>query len=103
MDYWEECIRCAFEDAGIVATEEQIQIVIGTVEVSHENYGTAFGYDCIPNPVVEENKKLAKQLEIERSKRVCPDCKGSGRIIENYLNRSSDTQCSKCHGEGKII
>ena len=103
MNYWEECIAEAFEDAKIIASDEQIKIVANCVEGGHDFYGQAHGHDCIPNPLVEENKKLTKRLEIEISKRVCPDCKGSGRIIENYLNRSSNSQCDRCHGEGKII
>ena len=50
MDYWTECISTALDEAGIVATKEQIEIIVGAVEGGHENYGMAHGYDCIPNP-----------------------------------------------------
>jgi len=58
MDYWLECIKEAFEDAGIIATEEQIRNVTGWVEGAYENYGMASGHDCIPNPMISEIEKL---------------------------------------------
>ena len=58
MDYWLECIKEAFEDTGIIATEEQIRNVAGWVEGAHENYGMAYGHDCIPNPMISEIEKL---------------------------------------------
>ena len=66
MEYWNECIREAFEDEGIEATDKQIDNVAGWVEGAHENYGMAFGYDCIPNPLIAEIdtiKKHMKELE----------------------------------------
>ena len=63
MDYWKECISEAFDEAGITATEEQIAMVAGDVQVSHENYGMAFGHDCIPNPLEAEVKKLKDELK----------------------------------------
>lgn len=39
MNYWEECIRESFEESGIGATKEQIDIVVSWVEGAHENYG----------------------------------------------------------------
>ena len=47
MNYWEECIRTAFDDAGIKATDEQIIMVAGDVEGCHENYYMASGDDVV--------------------------------------------------------
>lgn len=68
MNYWEECIFEALNEEGITATEEQIKNIAGCVEVAHENYGMAFGYDRIDNPMEDEIAKLKKehQKEIER-------------------------------------
>lgn len=69
MDYWKECIESSFEEAGIVATSEQIEAVAGDVEVSSENYGMAHGHDAIPNPRDADIRVLnerIKQLERER-------------------------------------
>lgn len=63
MNYWEECIRIAFEDAKIEATEEQIDIVVEAVEGAHENYGMACGHDAIPNPLEAEVSNLKKKVE----------------------------------------
>lgn len=62
MDYWEECISEAFEDAGIIATSEQIDAVASWVEGAHECYGMAHGHDCIPNPANTEIEELKKRL-----------------------------------------
>ena len=48
MDYWNECVAEALEDAGIAATKEQIDTVAGWVETAHDYYGMAHGHDAIP-------------------------------------------------------
>ena len=68
MDYWEECIESAFNEAGITATQEQIKSVAADVAVSHENYGMAFGYDCIPNPLLSEMQKLKQEIKQNKEK-----------------------------------
>lgn len=102
MDYWEECIRTAFEQAGIIATREQIESVVADVEGCHENYGTAMGHDVIPNPLEAENERLERELQKERRKTVCPDCGGRGREISRGPYHGSDSECMKCRGEGKV-
>lgn len=67
-DYWYECVEGSLNDLGIKLTEKQIDCIAGDIEVSHENYGMAMGYDAIPNPVnsqIEELKRKHKE-EIER-------------------------------------
>ncbi len=102
MDYWKECVSEAFEDAGISATTEQINIVASWVQGARENYGQAHGYDCIPNPAVEENKKLKLELEKEREKIICTQCGGAGRITSHGPYHSATGPCWKCGGEGKV-
>ena len=99
-DYWTDCIGEAFEDAKIEATGEQIATVASWAEGAHDNYGMAHGHEYIPNPQRLEADRLRKELEIERSKVVCPECKGSGRIITYGPSHSSDSECYVCHGEG---
>ena len=73
MDYWEECIRESFEDAGIVATEDQINVVVDWVDGAHENYGMAFGHDAIPNPMcmeVDELKAKIRKLEESHARQI---------------------------------
>lgn len=103
MRYWEECVSLAFDEVGIVATREQIATVAEAVEAGHENYGMAHGYDQIPNPLMEENDRLCEALKTERSKVVCGECGGRGRIITYGPYHSADSTCYKCHGEGKVV
>lgn len=104
MSYWKECIQQSFEDAGIVATREQIESVADSVQVSHENYGMSHGYDSIPNPLASQNRELRIRLAEERDKEICPACNGRGRITERCRStgRSVDFHCSKCSGRGYI-
>jgi hypothetical protein len=62
MDYWKECVTEAMEDAGIKATNEQIETVCSWVEGAHDNYGMAHGHDCIPNPMESEVDKLKQEI-----------------------------------------
>lgn len=102
MNYWHECVSEAMSEAGVTATDEQIDFVTGFVEIAHENYSTAMGHDVIGNPMVNENKRLSRELEIERSKRVCPDCKGAGTTTTYGPVHSGTSQCFTCKGEGKV-
>lgn len=98
--YWLDCIEAAFDAAGIVATPEQMANVASDVEMSHDMYGQAHGYDCIPDPLQLENDRLRKQLKLEQSKIICPTCKGKGRLYHQGPYHSSDSQCDDCRGEG---
>lgn len=102
MSYWKECVEEAFEDAGIEATQEQIDTVASWFEGDHENYGMAHGHDQITSPCEDENIRLKEELAKERSKVDCPDCSGKGRILTRGPYHSSNMHCSKCRGEGRI-
>lgn len=101
MDYWQECVAEALEDANLKATDEQIQNISGWVEGAHDNYGMAFGHDCIPNPQTLEIEKLQKELKKERDKILCGECNGAGRITDYGPVHSYNSECSKCRGEGR--
>jgi len=101
MRYWKECIEASLDEVGIKATDEQIDIIAGNVEVSHEQYGMAFGYDCIPNPLAQENDRLKRALENEKNKVHCKSCNGKGTIYESWGTRSSSSRCDRCNGEGR--
>ncbi|KKM96242.1 hypothetical protein LCGC14_1179940, partial [marine sediment metagenome] len=81
MDYWRECIESAFDEAGIVATPEQVCSVVDYVSGGHENYGMAFGHDAIPNPIQSELDTTKAALKAEREKVHCQRCNGRGRIF----------------------
>lgn len=62
MNYWEECIKEAFDDAKITATPDQIDTVAGWVESGYENYGMAHGYDVIQPTTETEAERLKKEI-----------------------------------------
>lgn len=50
MDYWEKCVRQAFDDADIFDTsvsEEQLLIVIDYIKYAHESYDMISNEDII--------------------------------------------------------
>jgi hypothetical protein len=102
MDYWKECISEALEDAGIKASDEQIDTVTSWVEGAHENYGMAHGHDCIPNPMVTENEDLKKKLKREQEKTICEECNGKGTTISYGGTFQCYSRCYVCRGEGFI-
>ena len=102
MDYWEECIRESFEDAGIKATDDQIDTVVGWVDGAHENYSMAHGHDCIESPYKAEAEHLKRELKKEQDKVVCEECKGKGHIVTYGGTFQSESTCFHCQGEGKI-
>lgn len=100
MEYWEECISEAFDDAGIKATDGQIETVATWVKSGHDNHGMYTGDQCIPNPLKAENDELKRKLEREQNKIICPKCKGSGKEITHGPYHSSYSDCFKCSGRG---
>jgi hypothetical protein len=102
MNYWKECVAEALDDAGIIATDEQINTVSEWVKGAHENYGMAFGHDCIPNHLEIENKNLLKELKKEKNKVMCSYCNGTGNLTSHGPVHSSYSTCYKCNGEGMV-
>lgn len=68
MNYWEECIESACDEAGVTVTAEQIKSIAESVAISHENYGMAFGYDCIPNPLLADVQRLEHEIKRREEK-----------------------------------
>lgn len=101
-DYWVECITEACEEADLIASERQIAVIAKAVQGAHENYGMAFYSPPAGEHIMRENKHLVRELERERAKVFCDDCKGTGRLRYNAGPWAVDTQCSKCHGHGKV-
>lgn len=106
MDYWEECISEAFEDAGISATKEQLDTVVNWVDGAHENYGLATGLDVAnANFISEEARELERlKKDIEKtnqwklSTKPCENCTTTGWVTDGW---GRDVQCFICSGEGR--
>ena len=100
MNYWLECISDACASAGVSASSSQVRQIAENVKISHDNYGMAFPTPS-GNPMESEVKRLRRILAEEKEKVVCTDCGGRGRIISQGPSHSSDSECWRCHGEGK--
>jgi len=100
MNYWEECISDAFDQAGMTASMDQIEIVARLVKSGHDCYGMAHGNDSIRNPLESENKRLKLDLENERGKGICEKCLGDGNVVEDVLGRLCVSECQRCGGDG---
>ena len=101
MDYWQECISEAFDEAKIIATQAQIDMVAEWVEGASENESQARGWDCIPHPLESENERLKDELAKERGKETCKHCKGTGDDVSYGPSHTAVSQCSYCRGEGR--
>jgi Zn finger protein HypA/HybF involved in hydrogenase expression len=100
-DYWKECIADAASECELELTGEQLAHLAECAEGAHDNYGMASYQPESPYP--REIKRLEKELEVERSKVVCPDCAGSGRRVSYGGTFMATGPCSKCHGDGKVV
>ena len=107
MKYWEECIREAFDENEIKATEEQIKNVVEWVEGAYENYGLATGLDCIPDPVESRAQQELRELKQANEKQEgwinttqpCPDCLTTGSVKDGW---GRDQGCDSCGGRGRL-
>ena len=103
VDYWAEALGEALceIDAFSALTSEQIATVAGSLAMAHEGYGMAFYQP--PNPEPSEVKRLEVALAKERSKVVCPTCRGAGRLSYSAGPWGVNTGCHTCSGEGKVL
>ena len=106
-DYVQESIEISLNDMGIpnALTRGQIEQLAGDVASGLEHMSTAYGHSVASANSTAARKdaeaKLEKELQRERDKVHCKQCNGSGRTVTSYGTRSGDSQCWKCHGEGR--
>ena len=105
-EYWTECVSSALEEAGISATEEQIASVADSVAAGHECFGMAFGHDVASSNLAarsaRERDEVARQIELEKQKVGCPECRGAGRRKYTIGMLAVNAHCSRCNGTGKV-
>ena len=105
-DYWGECVKEAFEDAGINATQDQINTVVCWVEGAHENHGTATGADIAHRNFVSDEVRELKRLKSEQEKQrlwvlstyPCKTCTTTGLVKDGW---GRDVTCPDCDGSGR--
>lgn len=104
VEYWEECLAESLDEHGIIATAEQIKDIAEDVAGAH----TVMGENLDP-PVMGpsshnlELDRLNKELANEKSKVVCRECAGTGRITEYIGPWFSNSQCDRCDGAGRHL
>lgn len=101
-DYWTECIASSLEEHGVTATADQISAIAADVQIGHESHGMAYGHDVIGRGARTEADELRDELNREREKQPCDDCKGRGYIVERGPYHHFEHECSKCRGEGRV-
>ena len=101
-NYWEESLCNALDECGATLTKEQVAIVTKHLEDAYENIDLAFPRPTF-NPERAEADRLRKELDDERRKVTCKECKGNGRIISWGPHHGSDSECWKCRGEGRHL
>lgn len=74
LSYWRECVGEMLCEIGLYekVTPEQLETAAEFVQESHDQYGMAFGHECIPNPLkadVEELQRKRKDDERKSSER----------------------------------
>ena len=102
--YWEEVVIESFDDCGLSATEDQIDIVVKMVASAHECYGMMHGLEIIDTKPPNEIEVLKnKVIELE-GRRPCqePGCDNGYVAVSVGTSHSSSATCLKCSGKGWI-
>lgn len=100
VDYFRIGIAEAAEECGLEITEEQLNHLASAVAGGASEIGQVF-----PEPESAQElvvRKLKKELQKERDKIICPECRGQGSITEFFCGWRSTSQCDICRGEGKV-
>lgn len=105
MDYWQECVEAALNDAGLVATTEQIEQMASVFEGAYENYGLYSGNEVASKNLAahreDEMQQLRNEIERERRKITCRECNGTGEYVSHGPYHSAYSTCFKCNGAGR--
>ena len=108
MNYWEECVAVAIEEAGISATDEQLKIMTEVVEGGHDNYSMSSGHDLTTDSFESESKSELRHLKAENERiqkwkdktEPCRNCTGTGTVGGGRFQGVAS--CQECNGEGRI-
>ena len=102
-EYWREAVQEAVEALGKFGlfTSEEYTEIGKSLAISEE--GLSLAFYSPPSPEPSRVKELERELQKERSKIVCSECKGSGTYHHAGPYHSSSGQCFRCQGEGKVL
>lgn len=65
--YWTECISAAADDCGLKLTTEQLECLVETVKISHENYGMAFYEPPATDRIAEIERQYEAKLQKQQA------------------------------------
>lgn len=107
IEYWKECLMGAAEECELILTDIQADYIADCISRGHENYSMAFGYDCIPNPIVSEAERKLRILEEREKQREewedstepCKFCTTRGSVHDGW---GRDVRCPECNGKGRV-
>lgn len=100
IDYYKVLLIDCFDEYKVNANYEQVNAIAGDIAIAHENYGMTLA--PVEHPMIDEIASLKKELKKERSKQVCPECKGKGGLYMSGPVHGAISQCHVCNGEGKV-
>jgi hypothetical protein len=99
-DYWEETVREAASEAGVELTSDQVGIIAGAVEVSHENFGLYTGHDVASSNWHDVQSRKLDDLQREhqreldavvaRHHRKIQDCEWTERKLRRRLREEQE-------------
>ena len=98
-DLLKESIANAAEEHGAVLSEDVLKDIMESVSAYYEYASYSRGGHC---PEREEISALKKELERERGKQICGECKGTGRIYTPGPHHSSVSSCWRCNASGFV-
>ena len=106
-EYWGEAVADALYSVGkdTLFSQDEINEIASSMRISAEMQSQAFGWDVADRNfrATQEDEKdsLRKELRRERAKVNCRSCGGYGRLKYYAGPWAVDTECPKCHGEGR--
>ena len=102
-------MREMFEE---VITDFAVKYDLGDMEIAElatdladaiEGYFEYMSYSVSAPSTNSEIERLKRELEIEKSKIICPECKGSGEDVSYGPSHTFISRCPKCEGVGKVL
>jgi len=83
--YWVESVGQSLDEAGLVATEAQIERIADDMSICCDQHDMAFGFDVASQNLAATRRRevaaLRRELAEERDKVVCGQCHGRGLVV----------------------
>lgn len=104
-NYWSECVSAAADECGLLLAPKQLDCLVEGVRGGHEHFGMASGHDVASANLSASRERevadLKRAIKREKDKVHCTNCNGRGRVYTFGGTMMSNSECWKCHGEGR--